>query len=572
MVKFNIPARRYFLFILVILLPIFSCSVLADTVAVSNSEDWVDVYSVMLSSALKNEKAVFINSKTISSITKTIFSNKELYLYESSDKPIISNLDSQLFSQGYTIKEVIESDDFNLDLDPGMGNYYIISEYNPRISISAIPLAKKNNYWVLIINENNADKIVEKLRNANSVIAIGEFRRDLLNSILPYVDERINNKDPFKDSIEISKRYKDLDNIILADGSFLEEDFFNADVPVLVSGSNKLGDSTYDFFKQEGVKSVTIIGNEMAVVGEQIRENSNKQISVFIKYGQGTVSSGGQVFALSEFPLPKSKIALTITKSIYDPDRDKLVIYFENIGNTGLYELTSLSVKTNDKEIGTASDDEVRFLGAGETMPVEYDMNLPDEEITDETIVEYYTSFGVYPSELDRFLTMSDEYSPPFRTKLIIEKLSEDTSSLEIIDAAYYSNVKRVGVTLSNKGDSKVYYSVRFENLIVRGLEENLYKEDSIDPGQEKTTYISVELDEVDIQENEVFKITARYGKDQGSKFKTIVKELPFKIEKGSLLTGFAIFGGEGSGSIVIVIIVIAVIALGAYFLVIRKK
>ncbi|UCD04498.1 MAG: hypothetical protein JSW73_02600, partial [Candidatus Woesearchaeota archaeon] len=505
-------------------------------------------------------------------ITKAFLEGRDVNIYESSDRPFIDNLNNQLSSLGYSVNNFEEAEDFNLELDPQNGRYYVISEESPKISVSLAPLAIKNNYWVLIINEENIDEVANRLSGANSVVGIGEFRRDFLSEIEQYFDERINNNNPFEDSIEIAKKYTVDKNAILSNGLFLEEDFFVGTSPVLLTGSNKMADSVYKFFEEEGVKTVTLIGNELTVVGEQIRERSDKEISVFIKYGQGATTQEGVVYALTEFPLPGAMLALTITQAIYDPDTEKLVVYFKNLGNTGLYELTSLSVKTDDEEIGSASDSEVTYIGAGETLPVEYDISLPTEKITTETIVEYYTSFGIYPSELDYFLTLEDEYGPPFNTPLKVQRLGEDPSSLQIIDAVYYRNLKRIGVTILNDGNNDVYYSVTIQDLIVHGLKENLFKEDTISTGEEKITYISVELDEVDLQENEVFNIMIRYGKDANSKFNSLTEELPFKVEAGSPLTGFAVLGGEGSGTLIIVVIVIVVILGVGYFLIKRRR
>lgn len=572
LVSEKITKNTFLIVSLILIIPLVSCNVLGATISVSNSEKWTDVYSVMLDASLNDNKAAFISSKTLGPILKNELKNKEVNIYSSEDEPFISTLESQVNSLGYNVNSNTESGNFNLDLDPQNGNYYVISEYNPKISVAIASLALKKNYWVLIVNEDNLNEIENRLSDANNVVAVGEFRRDFIEVIEPYITDRINNKNPFEDSIDIAERNSRENNIIMSDGTFIEEEFFSVGSPVLLSGRNKLSDSIYDFLKENNVDSVTIIGNELTVIGEQIREKSNKEISVFIKYGQGTATKEGSVYALSEFPLPSSQLAITISKSIYDPDKNILMIYFQNLGNTGLYELTSLSIKTDEDEIGTASDEEPVFLGAGETVPISYEIDLPSEEITENTIVEYYTSFGIYPTQLDNFLTMEDEYGPPFRTKLIIESIEDDTSSVDIVDAAYYEGLNRVGVTLMNNGTSEVYYSVKIEDIIISGLEENLFKEDSIKAGEEKTTYISAQLDEIDIQENEKFNIDLRYGIDPDSKFNSLNKELPFKVEKGSFLTGFAI-GSSGSGSLMLVVIVIAIVIAGAgYFIYIKKK
>ena len=69
-----------------------------------------------------------------------------------------------------------------------------------------------------------------------------------------------------------------------------------------------------------------------------------------------------------------------------------------------------------------------------------------------------------------------------------------------------------------------------------------------------KTTYIPVELDKVDIQENTEFDLTVTYGNNEDFLFKNINLKYPFKTA-GGMLTGLvAGFTGEGSPLPVIII------------------
>ena len=120
---------------------LISCDASAETISVANSEDWVDVCSVMLSASLKNENGIFINSKSIGSVTKALLTGKDVDIYESSTEPFIDNLNNQLTSLGYSVNNFEESEDFNLELDPQNGRYYVISRDSPKIAISAVPLA-----------------------------------------------------------------------------------------------------------------------------------------------------------------------------------------------------------------------------------------------------------------------------------------------------------------------------------------------------------------------------------------------------------------------------------------------
>ncbi|MGM5480850.1 MAG: hypothetical protein ACQESE_00400 [Nanobdellota archaeon] len=531
----------------------------AVDIAVANSEDWKDVYSVMMMSSLEGQRGFFLNSDSITGFTKVISERDTIQVYES-NTPYINNLESQLSSVNYDAELVRESSQLNLDLDPQTGNYYVISADNPRISVSLAPLALKENAWVLIVDNENVAQVAGRLENADSVTAVGNFKRSVLEEIEDTFTERINNDDLFKDSQDIATRFGVEDSIVLADGSFIEVEFFNQKNPVLLSGHNKILDDTYTYLEENDIKSVVIVGNKLSVIGEQIRSSSNKSISVFIKFGQSDTSNTGTVYALTMFPLPKPKIALTVEKAMYDPEEEQLIARFKNLGTAGIYELSTIAIKNGEQELASASDDEVRYLAAGEVLPVPFNISLSPEDITNETKVEFYTSFGVYPSQLDTFLTMENKFGPPFSIPLSFEDLEDDGTKIELEDAAYYKGLNRVGVTLLNNGSEKAYVSVKVHDIIINGLEETLYKNGEIAPGQSKTLYMPVSLDKVDIEENDQFSLVVMYGADENLMLKNIRADYPFKVVAGL------------STTLIIIVIVILLLIVGGLFYFKKKK
>lgn len=555
---------------LALLLCLMIPSALAADVSVVNSEDWSDVFSVLLAKSLEGERAFFLNSDTIVSLTKVLSQTDTLYVYES-DEPFIRGLDRQLSSVGYDASLEASSDSFNLDLDPQNGRYYVIARDNPRISLSLASLAVKDNAWVFIVDEDNVAEVSARLEDADSVIAVGPFRRDLLEEIEPYFTRYINNDDIFQDSQDLAEIYGFENSVVLADGSLLEIEFFASKTPVLLSGYNLILDKTYDFLVENDVKSVVVVGNELAVIGEQIRSKSDKRISVFVKFGQSDTSASGKVYALTMFPLPTPRLALTVERAVYDAKEEQLVASYTNLGNAGIYQLTSLVIKDGEgNELGTASNPEVVYIGAGENIAIPFDIELPVESLDEDTIVEFYTSFGLYPSGLDIFLTMKDSFGPPFQLPLSLAEIGDDPSDIVVDDVAYYPGLKRVGVTVTNNGDNEVFYNVKVNGLIVNGLEENLFKKDSIAPLKTKTTYIPVELDKVDIQENTEFDLTVTYGNNEDFLFKNLNLKYPFKTA-GGMLTGLvAGFTGDGS-PVPLIIIAVVIIGLVAVFVFVKK-
>ncbi|MFW6378699.1 MAG: hypothetical protein ACOCZV_01630, partial [Nanoarchaeota archaeon] len=268
---FHIIALLFFFLVCV------SSPVDAEEVHIANSQDWVDVYSVMLRSSIDGERGLFLNSKSVEGISKLISEKDEFHIHASED-PYLPNFATQLSSQGYTVGLEQTSSEFNLDLDHFPDTYFVLSRDSPRLSLSLAPVAIREDAWVLIVDETNVDIVSDRLSGAEEVVAVGEFQRSILDSIEPHITERINNKILFEDSQELVDRFGVDDSMVLADGSFLEVEFFNEKTPVLLSGGNKVPEETFEFLEKHDVDSVVIVGNNLAVIGEQIRSKSEKNI------------------------------------------------------------------------------------------------------------------------------------------------------------------------------------------------------------------------------------------------------------------------------------------------------
>lgn len=530
-------------------------------VTVADSKDWTDVYSVMLHGALQGgTKVTFLNSETMTGFVRTVSPQAPVQVFESTSTPYISGFAQKLRAAGYNVTNVTTSPSFDLALDPQNGRYIVISQDYYRIAAAVAPVAIKEDRWVLIVNENNVDQVAQRLQNAKSVIAVGSFRRDLLDKIKPSFTDWIHNDSIFVESQKLAERYGETKSVILADGFSLESEFFTAHAPVLLSGYNKIVDQTYNWMSAHGVKNVVIIGNKLAVVGEQIRQKSNDKIAIFIKFGQSDTQDTGKIYALTMFPLPQPLLGLTVQKAIYDPQTHELIAYLKNIGNIGLYETTTVSVKNGKTEIGSGSDSNIPYLGVGEVYPERFNMTLPIDQINGSTNAEFYTSYGLSPSQLDSFLTMENKYGPPFTIPLTVQSVNSSGAKLVLEDVSYYTRLNRVGVTVLNNGTGPVSYDVKIKQLVVNGLPEDLYKSDTVAPGKTKTTYLPAQLDKVDLQDNTKFNVDIVYGKDPNNMLDHIATTRPFTTSADGLLNGLAIGGaGAAIGGLVVLLLIVGI-------------
>ena len=557
---------------LILLLALLSTSiVLANPVTIVDSQEWTDVYSVLLYSALNEDNALFVNSRTFSSVTRQIPPNAEITLYSGSN-PYISTLGSQLRGANINVVEESQSNSLNTDLAQG-NRFIVVSQDSARTALGLASYAKQENKWVFIVNQDNVNEVVNQLQNAQDVLAVGTFRRDVWQNIESFVTDRINEGDTFADNRVIASRMNNKDNVVITDGSIIEAELFTTNNPILLTGRNRITDDNFAFLTQNNVRTTILVGNELSVVGEQIRDRSDRSISVFIKFGQSVVGRDGGIYSLTTFAMPQATRILNVEQAIYDPASEELAVYFVNEGNAALYMLSTISVKTGDdeRELGSVADNEPLFLGAGETLPVIYDVSLSATDFDESTFAEFFTSFGASPSELDTFLTMRDLFSPPFRIPVTLGDFGDALEAIEIVDAAYFSGMNRVGVTINNPNNELVHVRVQVNDLIVSGLEETLLRTGRVAPLSETIIYLPVELDRVDLEENVVLDIEVSYGSDENFLVRKVTNTLAFRVEGGfiNLLTGM-VTGIAGSGNAVLLLLLVA--ALGGAFFYLRSR
>lgn len=548
--------KRYFLIALFVIFVVSLTSMVsAADLSLVNSKDWIDVYSVSLAAAFRDERTNYVTSESLLATSKTFTQDTQLKIFESSSRPYIPSISSQLTSASYSLTSTTESNNFNLDLDIRSGSYILISDANFRSSIAAASYAVRKNAWVLFVNENNVGDVVDRIQGSANVLALGQFPRSVKTAITPYVTRTINNDNIYTDTQELAKDFGITDTVTLADGANLEAEFFLTKNPVLLSGFNKILDDTYDFLVKENVKSVIIVGNQLSVVGEQIRSRSQKKISVFIKFAQSDTKNIGSIFALTFFPLPQPVLSINITKAVYDPQKKQVVAYFENLGNSGAYFLSTITLRQNSDEIGTLSAPKTIYIAAGEKLPVFLDYSINQQFLSQPIRAEFYTSFGVSPSELDSFLTLENKFGPPFSIPLEIEAVNFEDLSLQITDGAYYSSLKRIGVTVLANSTKPIFYTVKVNGLIVQGLKSDFAKSDSVGAGKTKTSYMSARLDDVDLEENTVIPVTITYGIAADQQFQTISASLPFRVESSNMTLYLII-------AVIIVVLIIVVLLM----------
>jgi len=545
------------LFLPIFFVLFFTPQVFAKIVVV-NSENWEDVYSGMLYAKLNNMEGYFLNSPNPEGILRILPKGHEILLIQS-DKPFVSTLESILRSKGYevTTKHVTDA---TIDLAPDTDTFYIVEKDRAVAALIAAPLAKMENAWVLIVDSENLPKITSMLGGKN-VVLVGYFKRNIKSELDKYKTDEIIEPSKFKLSLKVADRFlkkHPTSQVIVTDGRNIEEEIFRGHSPLIIVGSNLLPEETMEWFKENKIKTCVVLGTQLTYVGERIRKASNKQIGVFIKYGQAL--PGSKIYALSMFPLPTPKIKLNVASVIYDPSTKQVFITFKNSGNMGLFELTNFRILENGNEIASAGDEEAHFIGSGESLVVSYKVSIPASKLNKKLTVEFFTSYGESPDSLDMYLTNIGKFGPPLTKELEVKSIN-DESLLNVTKVTYYEGYKRIGIEVTNLAKKPAYFIVKLPEIKVQGVPTPLHSEVSFISGDKKEVFISATLDPIDVKENSEVKVVIDYGEKKDLFVKSSEVILPLEVSSGFMPTGLFFYTGVGAG-IGIVIIVIVLLLL----------
>lgn len=537
-----------------------------------NSMDWKDVYTGMEHTFDQGEEeAYFVRSSDASGLTTLMPNDEPVHILESTETPYTGNLESILESKDYTVGNTTQFSDASIELADSE-NYIVISESYPSSAVAVSPLARELDADVLIVNSENVEDAETILSQADGeVVLAGVFERDIRNTVEPYSTEEIIEPNRFELSVKIVERYleenPDQERVFITDGSHLESDVVKGEYPVLISGTN-LVPETVDSFLFENpdheLSTAVMVGNEMTTVGQTISdtnitrngETTSEQMDVFVKYGQARGDSS-QIYALSMFPLPSSNIELEIGEVQYDPEDRNLVVNYRNRGSSKMYALTNMRITNQNQQVATAGDGEPIFISGGSTQTIEYSLNLTPGQYQNAT-VEFSTSYGDTPDNLDTYLTEEGRFSPPVEKQIKVKNV-EDRSEINLIDVTYLTDIQRIKIDVRNTGNTTAYFSAQVNDLTVRGLEEDFSTDtESVEPDQTESAYIPVELDSVDLEENDEFSTVLRYGESQDLKINRMENTTAFETSSRGITGQIARSPGvAGAGIAVLAVLVL---------------
>lgn len=488
----------------------------------SNSEDWKDVYSVMLYANLIGKQANFLVSDRHATLILNQIPKSHIWAMSSKKVPYVVGYKNLLESKGYTAEEFVY-DSVNLDLAKRLedaNNFIIIDDSYGYNAISVAPYAVSTKSYVLFADKDNIRDIDRFLsgRKVDKILIYGNVDREVKNSLTKYNPEIINKEgDRFLNNIEIVKKYQDIKHqkqAVLTNGEFIEQEIMSGTEPVIFIGTNNVPDVIRDYVKNSDIEVGVLIGNELVGTATFIRRQMG--ISVFVKFAQGARAPQGaisQVEALDMFYLPVYTSNLEIESIKYNKATNKLEVALKNTEAQAVYAISTYSLTASDGTKQTVGDIGANFIDGKEIKTFTYDVEtMPDGEINVDIFVIYGESKGSLEKEIRKSMQV--------QTVRVL-----DECEVKINGVAFNKVNKQFYISVENSGKVDCYVDAELIDMVVAG-EKNTFGLDSVaklGSGSKKDLRIKVEnIEEEDFPDNEKVKAKVYYGERENALVRVI--------------------------------------------------
>ena len=509
--------------LLVILLVVFANRTLAEEPRqiIVNSEDWRDVYSVMIYGGLADKTTNFlVSNKHATLILGGIAPSTHIWAITSKTVPYVAGYKAILESKGYSAEEFIY-DSVNLEFakKTNTENFIIVDDSYGYNAISVAPYAVISKSYVLFADRGNINEIVRFFegRNIKKLIVYGNVDRQVRDALARFNPEIINKDgDRFLNNIEILKRYQEIKHskqAILTNGEFIEKEIMSGTEPVVFIGTNNVPDVVREYIKSSDIEIGVLIGNELVGTATFVRRQLG--ISVFVKFAQGARSPKGaisQVEALDMFYLPTYRLNLELESVRYNRATNQLEVTIRNTEEQASYFLGTYTLTGNSGEKQTVGDIGANFIDSKELKTVVYDT----EQITDgDTNVDAFIIYGESKGSLEKEIR---------KTVTAQSVRILDECNIKVNDIFFNKRNQIVYTEVENTGNVPCFIDMELIDVVVAGEKKTYGLENiaNIDSGRKLELKVKTGMAKDDIDNNQKIKIRAYYGERENSLVKVI--------------------------------------------------
>jgi hypothetical protein len=489
----------------------------------SNSEDWKDVYSVMMYGNFIGVPSSFlVSDKHATLILNQIPAEQQVLAISSENTPFVVGYRALLRSKGYDADE-LTFENVNLELArrlTDINSFIVLDDSYGYNAIAVAPYAAVTRSYVLFADSStirDVDRFLSS-KNLDNLIIYGNVDREVKNALEKYSPETINKDgDRFLNNIEIVKKYQEIRHAkqaVLTNGEFVEQEIMSGTEPVIFIGTNNVPRAIQDYVKNSEIEVGVLIGNELVGTATTIRRQMG--ISVFVKFAQGSRSPQGaisQVEALDMFYLPTYTLNLEIQSIKYNKATNKLEVALKNTEAQAVYAIGTYSLTGAEDSRQTVGDIGANFIDGNEVKTFTYDVEtMPDGRITVDVFIIYGESQGSLEKEI--------------RTTLEVETVRVlDECNIQINDISFTPRSRNFYINIENIGQVECFVDAELVDIIIAGERRTVSLDEiaQVAPGKARAIRIKVEdMEEEDLVDNEKIKVRALYGERENSLVKVL--------------------------------------------------
>ena len=547
--------------VLLVLL-VLAVNVYAEDIVAINSIDGKDVLSGIFYANVKGEPVKFMPSQAAdASVFAVKVGSGHSVLLIQSDRPVSAAVEGALKA-----KNTIElypslnanTTNINLAKRSAASSFIIVDSAYTDNAISILPYAALTKSYVIFADKYNIDQ-VKAVVSGKNVTIFGLVDANVSAALAPLKPRIIGKgEDKFEDNAIISgiiMQQFNISNVIVADGSFIEETMATDKKPIILAGK-LIPQPTYDFVKSQvnggKLSQVKLIGTDLVIPVEDMRTRmeaefkkagSNKSFSVIIYYAQVVPASGNSVMVLDTFKLPAYAPELHVTAISYSNQTKKLLVTLGNTGTGALFYSPEVKIQVNGRDNATFTNGAGRLLERGEKVNLEYSYDASGVAQGNVTAV-VNVKYGPSKISLDSQTTGQ---------KLLAAVEYADRSNVSVQYAKYDPAAKLMRVTIRNNGAAAAYASVKL-GFLVDGGPVNMSGGGvrQMAPGELAVEEFPLELSDDELAKNANINVFISYGGRSQFLTRQAQYVVPLEKEAGSVLSLLL-------GIIVLFIIIVAV-------------
>ena len=539
MKRSSLPGKLVVLFAMFILASLSAfAQVETPNRIIVNSQNWVDVYSVMQYGAFKPITSNFlVSDRHASLILGQIGKEEKLWAISSSKTPFFTGYQALLDSRGYTASE-FTYDNINLEMAKlltDVDSFLILDPSYGYNAISVAPYAALTKSYVLFADAGTIDDIVEFLssRTVRKMIIFGQVDREVKAQLSQYNPEIINRDgDRFLNNVEILKKYREINaakQVILTNGEFIEQELMSGSQPVVFIGTNNVPDAIREYVSQSDIEVGVLIGNELVGTATFIRRQIG--ISVFVKFAQGARQPEGrisQVEALDMFYLPTYTVNLEIDSIKYNRATNQLEVTLRNTEDQAAYLIGTYGISDSAQNQVTVGDTVANFIDGSQVKTFVYDVDpaLSEGKITGDVFIIFGESAGSLEKEL--------------RTSWDIDSVRIlDNCNIQINEVSLNLRSKQVIAQVENIANTECFTNVDVVDIVIAGEKGTFSSEGiaQIGAGDTKNIKIKVpDFEKEDAEDNSQIKLRAYYGERETTLLKVLEGRFDLLLKRGDIL------------------------------------